>query len=109
VKLFSDSWGTRLCGAVALGVLGTLAVGCATRVEPAAVVTTSGDVDYVYDDPGPYVTSYPVYVYEGVPHYYVNGRWYRSTPRGWVYYRHEPAHFVGHRPAPHHEHHEHRR
>ncbi|MDB4995517.1 MAG: hypothetical protein JWM74_2949 [Myxococcaceae bacterium] len=96
MKLFSASWGTRLCGALALGAL---AVGCTTRVQPAGVVTTSGEVDdYVYDDPGPNITSYPVYVYEGVPHYYVNGHWYRRTPRGWVYYRNESAHFGQHRP-----------
>jgi hypothetical protein len=68
---------------------------CTTRVQPAGVVTTSGEVDeYVYEDPGPGYAAYPYVVYEGVPHYYVHGHWYRRTPRGWVYYRHEPTHLA---------------
>ena len=56
--------------------------------------------DYVFEEPPPQIETYPVVVYEGSPHYYVNGRWYRRTPRGWGYYRNEPAHLAGRRPPP---------
>ena len=64
---------------------------------------------YVYEDPPPQIETYPVVVYEGSPHYYVNGRWYRRTPRGWAYYRSEPAPLVSRRPPPRQERREERR
>jgi hypothetical protein len=63
--------------------------------EPAPVATYD---DYVYEDSPGNVEAYPYVVYEGTPTYYVQGRWYRRTPRGWAYYRSEPQPLYGQRP-----------
>jgi hypothetical protein len=76
-----------------------LVLGCYATVSPQPVAVTSAD-DFVYADAPPQIETYPVVVYEGTPHYYVEGRWYRQTPRGWAYYRQEPAHLAQRRPPP---------
>jgi hypothetical protein len=77
----------------------TLVLGCYATVSPQPVQITSAD-DVVYGEPPPQVETYPVVVYEGRPHYYVEGHWYLRTPRGWGYYRNEPAHLAQRRPPP---------
>ncbi len=69
---------------------------CTARVQPATV--TAETVEYEYVAPPPDIESRPYVVYEGAPTYYVEGRWYRRTPRGWGYYRSEPAPLVRQRP-----------
>ena len=64
-------------------------------VEPAPVATYD---DYVYDDSLGDVEAHPYVVYQGTPTYYVQGRWYRRTARGWAYYRTEPQPLYGQRP-----------
>lgn len=76
-------------------VVSTLAVGCTVTAAPAA----PGD-DIAYEAPPPNVETYPSYVYEGTPHYYVNGRWYTHTARGWGYRKTEPPALAQHRPPP---------
>lgn len=88
-------------GASCTSVLGCYA-GVGAGVGPQPVEVTASD-EYVYEQAPPQVETYPAVVYEGSPHYYVNGRWYRKTPRGWAYYRREPVHLAQRRPAPHRE------
>lgn len=78
-------------------LLGCYATATTGTAPPGALVAPD---DYVYEDAPPQIETYPVVVYEGAPHYYVNGRWYRRTPRGWAYYRTEPAHLAARRPPP---------
>ena len=77
-----------------------LVLGCYATVSPQPVQVTGATDDVVYTDPPPQIETYPVVVYENEPHYYVDGRWYRRTPRGWGYYRTEPAHLATRRPPP---------
>jgi hypothetical protein len=80
-------------------------LGCYATVSPEPV-GVAAESDVVYEPPPAQVETYPTVVYEGRPHYYVQGRWYSRTSRGWGYYRHEPAHLSQHRPAPGYERHE---
>ncbi|MBL8609279.1 MAG: hypothetical protein JNL38_18260 [Myxococcales bacterium] len=68
----------------------SLAAGCVARVHPATVTVARADV-VVAPPPAVVVESHPYVVYEGERTYWVDGRWYRRTSRGWVYYRSEPA------------------
>ena len=94
-----------VCAALAAG-LGGCEVQAARPVvygsvtpQPAYVETTvDGDGDYVYEDSPGNVEGAPYVVYEGAPTYYVQGRWYRRTSRGWGYYRTEPQPLYGQRP-----------
>lgn len=63
--------------------------------QPAYVETDDG---YVYDDAQGNIEASPYVVYNGTPTYYVQGRWYRRTSRGWGYYRTEPQTLYGQRP-----------
>lgn len=45
---------------------------------------------YYVDGPPHRLRNYPSASYHGRPAYLVDGRWYYSTPRGWVYFRDEP-------------------
>ena len=103
LSLYSTLKMTVVCAALAFG-LG----GCAVRArpvvygsvqpvyaEPAPVATYD---DYVYEDTPGNIEAYPYVVYEGTPTYYVDGRWYRRTERGWGYYRSEPQPLYGQRP-----------
>jgi hypothetical protein len=83
----------RASAGLLLGCYATAATGTASGAQVAPD-------DYVYEDAPPQIETYPVVVYEGAPHYYVNGRWYRRTPRGWAYYRSEPPHLAARRPPP---------
>jgi hypothetical protein len=80
-------------------------IGCYATVSPVPGPGYEED-DVVYGEPPSGVETYPVVVYAGAPHYYVGGRWYRRSPRGWGYYRHEPDHLAKHRPPHHEEHHD---
>jgi len=84
--------------ALALAVLAASATaGCVARVQPApAVVVASSDVEYV-PPPPIVVESHPYVIYRGAPVYWVEGRWYRRTSHGWVYYRTEPPALVRYR------------
>ena len=86
-----------------IGASCTLVLGCYAGVgagpSPQPVEVTTSD-DYVYEQAPPQIETYPVVMHEGAPHYYVNGRWYRQTPRGWAYYRREPVHLAQRRPPP---------
>ena len=80
-------------------LLGALALlpACAATVEPeppvyggyATVYTTSVPED---------IYARPYVYYAGRPAYYVQGRWYTESPRGWVYYRSAPPELERHRP-----------
>jgi hypothetical protein len=61
------------------------------------------DDDVIYSEAPAHIETYPTVVYAGETHYYVEGRWYRHSARGWGYYRREPAHLAKHRPSPHEE------
>ena len=51
--------------------------------------------DVVYVAPPPSIESYPYVVYNGQPHYYVQGRWYRRHQSGsWVVYNSEPGYLA---------------
>jgi len=77
-----------LCIAVAAS-----AFGCSATVTPLP-----GDYPVAYADTvPPGITAYPHTYYAGGNVYYVRGRWYRSTSRGWVYYRHTPPELRGYR------------
>ena len=76
--------------------------GCTGRVyagpanveaQPLVVgpVEEDSDVAYVQDPPVNDIESYPTVFYGGVQVYYVGGYWYHRGPRGWAYYRQEPA------------------
>lgn len=45
---------------------------------------------YYVERPPPRIARYPSARYRGRPAYLVRGRWYYSTPRGWVVFRREP-------------------
>ena len=77
-----------------------LVLGCYATVSPQPVQVTGAADDVVYTDPPPQIETYPIVVYENEPHYYVDGHWYRKTPRGWGYYRNEPAPLAQRRPPP---------
>jgi hypothetical protein len=74
----------------ALILVGAVSIlGCAAQVQPM-------EIEYA---PAPvYVEQQPYVVYEGVPTYYWEGRWYRRTPAGWGYFRVEPYELRRHRP-----------
>jgi len=76
---------------LALALEAIIAVGCTASVYPedAAYVDEGYPVEYVQAPP-PAIETYPRVYYRGGYHYNVNGRWYRSTPRGWMYYRSAP-------------------
>jgi len=79
-----------------------LVLGCYATVQPAPVEATYEDVaddGVVYGEPPPRIDTYPVVIYRGAPHYYVNGRWYYRSSRGWGYYRDEPAPLARRRPV----------
>ena len=96
---------SALCLAVASS---TLALGCyatagtAGPPPPAYQVTAAPAPadDIAYEAAPPSVETYPSVVYEGQPHYYVSGRWYVHTQRGWGYRRQEPPQLAQHRPPP---------
>jgi hypothetical protein len=57
----------------------------------AAPAQDDGAVVYVAEPPVVDVESYPMAFYGGFNVYYVDGRWYQRSPRGWAYYRDEPS------------------
>ncbi len=86
---------------IAVAVL-ALGEGCAGQVYagPANVegpppvagpVEDDGDVVYVQGPPVVEIETYPSVVYGGLSVYYVDGLWYQRGPRGWAYFRREPA------------------
>jgi hypothetical protein len=98
-----------------LALLGALAAfslfgatGCYARARvraQPAVVATYHYQEPVYDEPVVYVQAAPVVDIESHPRvyyrgsyaYYVDGRWYAPSRRGWVYYRSEPRDLVRYR------------
>ncbi|WP_437733524.1 hypothetical protein [Sorangium sp. So ce1335] len=109
-----------LAALVALALLG--ATGCAAEVHTraAAPATVTYEEVTVYEEPVVHVAAAPAYIetyprvyYRGSYVYYVDGRWYYPSHRGWVYYRHEPralvryrVDFDARRAHHHHRHHE---
>ncbi len=68
--------------------------------EPAALEVApygDGDVVYVQGPPVIDIEAYPNVLYGNGFAYYVHGRWYAHGPRGWSYYRTEPAELGRHR------------
>ena len=107
----SPSAGTLISKSVRFALLGGLAAfsllgatGCYARVRahPTVVATYQ---EPVYEEPVVYVQSAPVVDIESHPRvyyrgsyvYYVDGRWYAPSRRGWVYYRSEPRDLVRYR------------
>lgn len=100
----------KLRGFALLGVLAAIslsgATGCVARVHGRAhyrpaVVTYQ---EPVYEEPVVYVSTVPVDIeshprvyYRGSYVYYVDGRWYAPSRRGWSYYSSEPRALVSHR------------
>ncbi|KYF51706.1 hypothetical protein BE08_18715, partial [Sorangium cellulosum] len=93
-----------LAAIVALALLG--ATGCAAEVHTraAAPATVTYEEVTVYEEPVVHVATAPAYIetyprvyYRGTYVYYVDGRWYYPSHRGWVYYRSEPRALVHHR------------
>ncbi|WP_437287461.1 hypothetical protein [Sorangium sp. So ce406] len=108
-----------LAALVAIALLG--ATGCAAEVHTraAAPATVTYEEVTVYEEPVVHVAAAPVQIetyprvyYRGTYVYYVDGRWYYPSRRGWVYYRDEPRALVHYRVdfdrhRPHHHHHAH--
>ncbi|MGK3998578.1 hypothetical protein [Sorangium sp. So ce1024] len=93
-----------LAALVAFALLG--ATGCAAEVHTRAAspATVTYEEVTVYEEPVVHVATAPAYIetyprvyYRGTYVYYVDGRWYYPSPRGWVYYRTEPRALVHHR------------
>jgi hypothetical protein len=82
----------------ALSITPTL--GCYATLTPGVPGGYEGDEEVTEGPPPVQIETYPAVIYAGTPHYYVGGRWYRRTPRGWGYYRKEPAPLVQRRPPP---------
>jgi hypothetical protein len=95
-------------GAVVASAIAALGGGCYGEgyVEPAVAPPPSyvqsatvvagpdpidADVVYVEEPPVVDIETYPGVEYQGTTVYYVGGQWYRRGPRGWAYYRREPA------------------
>jgi hypothetical protein len=85
-----------------LFVLASLySMGCygTARLSPGTSSSSAYSEDlYVYDAAPADIETQPYVEYEGAPAYYVNGRWYRHTFRGWGYYRTEPTLLATRRP-----------
>lgn len=95
----------RCSSAVLASAVMACCAGCAGRVyagpanpenlevQPlaAAPVEDDSEVVYVQDPPVVDMETYPTMFYGGVQVYYVDGYWYHRGPRGWAYYRQEPA------------------
>jgi hypothetical protein len=105
----SNRSGLALLGIIAVVSLSS-ATGCVARVRTRAyvqpaTVTYQASAPVVYEEePTVYVESVPVDIeshprvmYRGSYVYYVDGRWYAPSARGWVYYRSEPRALVTHR------------
>jgi hypothetical protein len=85
------------------------ATGCAAEVRGGAYyrapVVTYYEEPVAYEEPVTYVAAAPVVNIEAYPRayyrgsytYYVDGRWYYPSARGWAYYRSEPRALVTHR------------
>jgi hypothetical protein len=65
---------------------------------PAPGMTAYSEERYLYEPAPADIQAQPYVVYEGAPNYYMNGRWYRYTQRGWGYYRTEPLPLTRRRP-----------
>lgn len=80
------------------------ATGCAAGVYsepgPAGAYPAPVEEDAVVyvDSVPPNIEAYPHYYYGDGYAYYVDGRWYHRGPRGWGYYRQEPAQLARQRP-----------
>lgn len=90
-----------------LGVLAGIslfgATGCMAEVQAEPAYATYSE-PVAYDEQVAYVDEAPVNVelyprvyYGGTYVYYVGGRWYYPSARGWAYYRHEPRGLVSYR------------
>src|SRR5688572_29296828 len=87
----------RLAAAVSLAA-GSLLVGCTGSTTASARVGVLYGYDVVYVDPPPtYVYQYTPVYYHSYPAYWVDGRWYYRSPRGWVVFRQEPTVLRGYR------------
>lgn len=73
-----------LCAALLMGVSG-----CAGETQVRAGLLFDYPVTYLHRPP-PRVRHYPRTYYYGRPAYLVHGRWYYSSPSGWVVFREEP-------------------
>ncbi len=69
----------------------------AYQVQSAPAPAPPAD-DIAYEAPPAQIETYPSVVFEGAPHFYVNGRWYVHMQRGCGYRRREPPQLAQHRP-----------
>jgi hypothetical protein len=70
-------------------LLATASLGCAGGTQLRGGIVFDHPVYYV-DRPPPRLRRRPIAYYHGRPAYLVEGRWYYSSPRGWVVFRREP-------------------
>lgn len=67
----------------------TALLGCAGSTQLRGGLVFDYPVYYL-DRPPPRIERHRVAYYRGRPAYLVEGRWYYSSPRGWVVFRREP-------------------
>lgn len=73
-----------ICAALLTGL-----TGCLGQTQVRAGLLFDYPVTYLHRPPAR-VRYYPRTHYRGRPAYLVHGRWYYSSPRGWVVFREEP-------------------
>lgn len=79
----------RIRSSIALFAIASSLVGCAGSTSAQVGVMYGYDVVYV-DPPPAYIYGYTPVYYRSYPAYWVDGRWYYYSPRGWVVFRQEP-------------------
>lgn len=75
--------------ACSVAMLSPASLGCGPGTQLRGGIVFDYPVYYV-EHPPPRISRYPSAYYRGRPAYFVRGRWYYSTPRGWVVFRREP-------------------
>jgi hypothetical protein len=75
--------------ACSAALLSPVSLGCTGSAHLRSGVVFDYPVYYVERAP-PRIWRYPSAYYHGRPAYLIGGRWYYSTPRGWVVFRREP-------------------
>ncbi len=100
---------STLAALVALAALALFGgTGCAAEVHTRTAASPPATVTYqelaVTEEPVVHIVTVPAYIetyprvyYRGTYVYYVDGRWYYPSRRGWVYYREEPRALVHYR------------
>lgn len=71
--------------------------GCTATFTPEPVTVTYQEPVVRAEVVPPDIYAYPRVYYGGTYVYFVEGRWYAPSPRGWVVYRQEPRELSRHR------------